>query len=358
LKGRKFLSMRRIVILAEGAFTWRRAKTATGVIHYGQDQVVAVIDSTRAGQDVAQALQVSFGAGIPIVHDIYEALKYQPDTLMIGIAPVGGALPAAWRGQVITGLSAGLDLISGLHSFLADDPELSAAAAKSGASIWDVRRPPEVQRVAAMQPHRPGSKTILLVGSDCVAGKMTTALELDLAARKRGLKSSFLATGQTGIMISGKGLPADRVISDFLAGLMEMLVLEFTEESDWVFVEGQGALGHPGYSPVALGLLHGSMPDAMIFCHKAGATTIDGYPDCPILPLKRQIEMNEAASGWPNPAHQARVVAVSLITPGMSEEEAREAIAQAEQETGLPTSDAFRFGGDKLLDVLEQHFRN
>jgi uncharacterized NAD-dependent epimerase/dehydratase family protein len=164
--------MRRIAILAEGAFTWRSAKTATGVIRYGKDRVVAVIDSTRAGQDVSQALQsASFGPGIPIVRDINEALIYQPDTLMIGIAPVGGALPQEWRWQLTTAIEAGLNIISGLHFFIADDEELLAAAEKRSVTIWDVRRPPDRQRVATLAPHRSGSHTILMVGSDCAVGK-------------------------------------------------------------------------------------------------------------------------------------------------------------------------------------------
>src|SRR5579885_1600166 len=231
--------------------------------------------------DVAQALGASFGVGIPVVRDINEALVLQPDTLLIGIAPMGGALPAAWRWQLLKAIDAGLDIISGLHFFLSEDEELRAAAEKRGVTIWDVRRPPATNRVAQFTPHRPGSHTILLVGSDCAVGKMTAALELDREAQKRGLSSAFVATGQTGIMIAGNGLPVDRIISDFVAGMVEEMVLHFASRYDWVFVEGQGALNHPGYSPVTLGLLHGALPDAMIFCHKAGATGIEGYDNCP-----------------------------------------------------------------------------
>src|SRR5579872_2133204 len=239
--------MRRIAILAEGLFEWHYGKTATGVIRYGKDPVVAVIDSTKAGQDVAQALGgAPFGQDIPVVRDIHEALAFRPDTLLIGIAPMGGALPDAWRWQLLTAIDAGLDIISGLHFFLSDDPELRAAAERKGVTIWDVRRPPDKNRVAQFLPHRQGSHTVLMVGSDCATGKMTVALELDREAQRRGLNSSFLATGQTGIMISGNGLPADRLISDFIAGLVEEMVLDFTNEHDWVFVEGQGALNHPG----------------------------------------------------------------------------------------------------------------
>ena len=348
--------MRRIAILAEGAFEWHYGKTGIGVIRYGKDPVVAVIDSTKAGQDVSQALNASFGQGIPVVRDIHEALAYQPDSLLIGIAPIGGALPTTWRWQLLAAIEAGLDIISGLHMFLADDEELRVAAAKRGVTIWDVRRPPDKNRVAEFIPHRPGSHTVLMVGSDCAVGKMTVALELDLEAQRRGLNSAFVATGQTGIMISGNGLPVDRIISDFVAGMVEEMVLDFTNKHDWVFVEGQGALNHPGYSPVTLGLIHGSMPEAMIFCHKAGTTAIEGYTNCPFPPLNRMIQFNEDTVSWVRPERPCKVVGLALMTHHLGEQEAREAVKQAEDETGLPATDVFRFGAGVLMDALSKHF--
>lgn len=349
--------MRRIAIMAEGLFEWHHGKTATGVIRYGQDPVVAVIDSTHAGMDVAQALDhPTLGKGIPVVHDIHEALTYQPDTLLIGIAPRGGALPSEWRWQLLTAIEAGLSLVSGLHFFLSDDAELRMAAEQHGVTIWDVRQPPARQRVANFTPHRVGSHTVLMVGSDCAAGKMTVALELDRIAKKRGLSSVFAATGQTGIMIANDGIPADRIIVDFVAGLVEEMVLRFTESQDWVFVEGQGALNHPGYSPVTLGLVHGSMPEAMIFCHKVGAKTIEGYPHCPLPPLNRLIQLNEDAVRWLRPDSPCKVVGLALVTQGLNDEEAQAAIQQVQEETGLPATDVWRFGADVLMDALLRHF--
>lgn len=348
--------MRRIAILAEGAFEWHYGKTATGVIRYGKDTVVAVIDSTKAGKDVSQALGGSFGKGIPVVRNIHEALMYQPDTLLIGIAPMGGALPKEWHWQLLTAIEAGLDIISGLHVFVSDDDELRAAAEKRGVTIWDVRRPPEKNLVARFIPHRPGSHTVLLVGSDCAVGKMTVALELDREAQRRGLNSAFVATGQTGIMISGTGLPVDRIISDFVAGMVEEMVLDFSARHDWVFVEGQGALNHPGYSPVTLGLIHGSMPDAMIFCHKAGATAIEGYENCPMPSLKRMIAFNEDTVSWVRPERPCKVVGLALMTHDLAEQEAQDALKQAEDETGLPATDVLRSGAGVLMDALIRHF--
>lgn len=348
--------MRRIAIMSEGALDWHDAKTAVGVIRYGKDTVVAVIDSTKAGQDVSQALNGPVGAGVPVIKDINEALGYQPDTLLIGIAPRGGALPEAWRWQLLKAIEAGLDIVSGLHFFISDDEELRTAAARRGVKIWDVRRPPNKQRVADFTPHRQGSHTILMVGSDCATGKMSTALELNQEAEKRGLNSAFVATGQTGILIAGDGLPVDRLIVDFTAGLVEEMILRYTNEHDWVFVEGQGALNHPGYSPVTLGLVHGSMPDAMIFCHKAGQTAIEGYEHCLFPTLNRLIEINEEAISWLRPDRHSKVVGFSIITNHLSEQAALDAIQQVENETGLPATDSFRFGTSKLMDALSKHF--
>jgi D-glutamate N-acetyltransferase len=348
--------MRRIAILAEGLFEWHYGKTATGVIRYSRDTVVAVIDSTKAGQDVAHALKGDIGEGIPVVQDIREALQYAPDTLLIGIAPMGGALPASWKWQLLTAIDAGLDIVSGLHVFLAEDEELRSAAEKRGVTIWDVRRPSAKNRIAEFIPHRSGSHTVLIVGSDCAVGKMTVALELDIEARRRGLSSVFAATGQTGIMISGNGIPADRIISDFIAGMTEEMVLNFTNDYDWVFVEGQGALNHPGYAAVTLGLIHGSMPDAMIFSHKVGTKTIEGFEQCPLPPLSRLIQMNEEAISWLRPDRSSKVVGLALVTHGLSDAEARAAIQQAEEETGLPATDVWRFGAGVLMDALSKHF--
>lgn len=183
---------------------------------------------------------------------------------------------------------------------------------------------------------------------------MTAALELDREARRRGMSSAFVATGQTGIIISGNGLPVDRIISDFVAGMVEEMVLDFTNKYDWVFVEGQGALNHPGYSPVTLGLIHGSMPDAMIFSHIAGATTIEGYDHCPLPSLSRMIQFNEDTVSWVRPERPCKVAGLALVTHHLSEQAARDAVKQAEDETGLPATDVLRFGAGVLMDALSK----
>lgn len=341
---------RRLVILAEGALDFHHGKTAVSLLRYRPDDVIAVIDADHAGRTTDEVL--GFGQAIAIVASVEEVLDRQPTDLVIGIAPTGGALPESWKRQLITSLNAGISVVSGLHTMLNDDPELVAAARAGGATISDVRRPPEGLEVARMRPWRPGVRVITFVGSDCAVGKMTAALELHAAASELGLRSAFVATGQTGIMLAGDGIAVDRVIGDFMAGSIEELVAGAEEAADWVFVEGQGSLFHPAYSGVTLSLLHGSHPDAMILVHIPGQETIDEYP-VPIPPLPRVIEAYEQAAAWVRPA---RVVAVALNTRHLSETDARAAIAATRRETGLPVDDPVRFGSRELMasirDVL------
>ena len=344
--------MRRVAILAEGKFNWQDAKTAVGILRYSSDQVVCIIDGANAGRDAAAVLgdPSGPGKGVPVVADVEAALSYQPETLIIGIAPIGGRLPPAWKAELLTAISAGLDITSGLHQFLGDDPELAQAAASHGVTIWDVRRPPDAlaMRISENRPHRPGSHVIYFCGTDCNVGKMTVSLECAREAQRRGLSAVFAATGQTGIMIEGSGIPADRFISDFLAGGVEAMVLDLADRFDWVFVEGQGSLIHPAYSPVTLGLLHGAAPDLLILCHEAGRTHIRQY-QVPIPPLTRVRAIYEEAAGW---LKSAPTVAVALNTYGLSDEAARKAISETERETGLPTDDPVRYGAGALLEAI------
>lgn len=347
--------MRRIAILAEGRLNLNDAKTAVGVLRYSQDTVVAVIDSANAGRDCAAVLgdPDGPGRGVPVVADFEAALANRPDTLLIGIAPQGGLLPAAWRSQILHAIAAGLTIVSGLHQFLADDPTLVTAAHEHGARIWDVRRPPEqlAMRLATGHAHRPGSQVVYFCGTDCNVGKMTVAVELDRAARRRGLSSVFAATGQTGILLAGEGIPADRFISDFLAGGTEGMVLDYAERFDWIFVEGQGSLIHPAYSAVTLGLLHGAAPDLLVLCHQAGRTHVRHF-STPIPSLGEVCRIYEEAASWLKPAP---IVCVALNTVGLDEAAARFAIDAAQQEVGLPTTDPVRYGADPLLDALLAH---
>jgi uncharacterized NAD-dependent epimerase/dehydratase family protein len=337
---------RRIAVLAEGAFTVEDAKTAVGVIRYGRDAVVAVLDSASAGRTAGEVIGV--GGSIPIVATMDEALAHAPDTLLIGIAPRGGGLPPAWRAAILGAIQAGLDVYNGLHHFFADDPEFAAAARARGVRLWDVRRPPDARLIATAEDHRPGSRTVLTVGTDCNVGKMTAALELEAEAARRGLSRTFVATGQTGILIWGDGVPLDRVISDFVAGTIEAPVLAACAERAWVFVEGQGSLFHPAYSGVTLGLMHGAAPEAMILCHQPTRRRIRGYAiEQPDLPAS--VAAYEQAANWRRPA---RVAAIALNTYDLDDAAARAAVAEATAATGLPATDPVRFGAGLLLDAL------
>jgi uncharacterized NAD-dependent epimerase/dehydratase family protein len=331
-----------LLILAEGfSGDPHHGKTARGVLAYGERPVVAIVDSTRAGESLG---------GVPIVASVAEARLYDPETALVGVATAGGRFPPAWRELLREAISAGLNVENGLHQFLADDEELSGLAAQHGAELRDLRRPPADLNVPTGANLELAATSVLTVGSDCAIGKMTVSLELDRAAKARGLASIFVPTGQTGIAIAGWGIAVDAVVSDFLAGAAERLVVEGVERGgELLFVEGQGSVTHPAYSGVTLGLIHGSAPHVFVLCHQAGATEVDGYPGQPLLPLPELVELHERLS---LPARKARVAAIALNTRTLDEDAARAAVAAAEEETGLPADDPVRFGADRLLDAV------
>ena len=334
---------RRILILAEGySDDAHYGKTMRGIVRYGPDPVVAILDSARSGESYE---------GIPIVGMVDEALPYTPTVAIVGVATQGGRFPAAWRELLKQCIAAGLDLESGLHEFMSDDPELSELAADAGVELRDLRRPPDDLNVPTGRNLELDAKVVLTVGSDCAIGKKTVAVELDLEARRRGLASVFVPTGQTGIVIAGWGIAVDAVVADFLAGAAERLVVEGAERGgELLFVEGQGSIVHPLYSGVTLGLVHGAAPHLLVLCHLAGATEIEGCPGHPIPPLPDLVELYERVS---LPRRPAKVACVALNTSQIeSDEAARAAIAAVQAETGLPTDDPVRFGSAGLLGVL------
>jgi uncharacterized NAD-dependent epimerase/dehydratase family protein len=348
-------SERRLIILAEGHFGPHDGKTAMGVIRYGPDPIVAVIDSTNAGRNVREWFDERPRFDIPIVASLAEGLalapsRAAPTALLIGIAPTGGKLPAAWRRTILEAIAAGLDILSGLHTLLGDDPELAAAAQAAGVEIIDYRRPPAREETAIGRGHGPGKHVILTVGTDCAIGKMSVALELRRAAIEAGLAAVFVPTGQTGMMIDGWGVAVDRVISDFSNGTGEWLVEQAEAKGDWIIVEGQGSLDHPAYSAVTLGLIHGTTPQAMVMVHKPGLAEhdwahIDGR-EFPLQPLSSFIKLHEQVAGIVAPS---TVVAVALNTSLYPlEADARRVIDEIAAETGLPVDDPVRFGPARL----------
>jgi uncharacterized NAD-dependent epimerase/dehydratase family protein len=337
------MAERRILILGEGfSHDPHYGKTMRGIIRYGPDPVVAILDSERAGED---------HEGIPIVGTVEEALPYEPTVAVVGVATQGGRFPPAWRDLLKASIAAGLDVESGLHEFVSEDPELTELARVHGVVLRDLRKAPAGLNVPTGANLEVDATIVLTVGSDCAIGKKTVAVELDLEARKRGIDSVFVPTGQTGIAIAGWGIAVDAVVSDFLAGAAEWLVVEGARRGGkLLFVEGQGALVHPLYSGVTLGLVHGSAPHVFVLCHAAGATEIEGSPGHPIPPLTELIELHERIS---LPARKAKVVCIAVNTAAIaSDDEARAAIAAIAKETGLPADDPVRFGAQHLLDAL------
>ena len=337
------MRLRRILVLGEGfSHDPHYGKTMRGIIRYGPDPVVAIVDSKRPGEEQD---------GIPIVATVDAALRYEPTVAVVGVATQGGRFPPAWRDLLKSAITAGLDVESGLHEFISDDPELAELARAHGVDLRDLRKPPEGLNVPTGANLAVDAKIVLTVGSDCAIGKKTVAVELDREARRGGLDSIFVPTGQTGIAIAGWGIAVDAVVSDFLAGAAESLVIEGARRGGkLLFVEGQGSLVHPMYSGVTLGLIHGSAPHAFVLCHRAGATEVEGCPGHPIPPLLELVALHEQIS---LPARKAKVACVAVNTADLeSDEGARAAIAEVAASTGLPTDDPVRFGARHLLDAL------
>jgi uncharacterized NAD-dependent epimerase/dehydratase family protein len=318
-------------------------KTMRGVLRYRRDDVVAILDSTRAGETEE---------GVPVVGTVEEAMPLGPTTALVGAVTQGGHFPPGWMKLLRSCIASGLDVENGLHVFLGDDPELRDLAAERGVELRDLRRPPAGLSTATGENLGVDATIVLTVGSDCAIGKMTVSCELDLEARRRGVRSVFVPTGQTGIAIAGWGIAVDAVVADFLAGAAERLVVEgHARGGELLWVEGQGALLHPVYSGVTLGLYHGSVPHLLVLCHEAGRTGIEGAGGGPHLipPLSELVELHER---FALPARPARVAAVALNTRALDEEEARAALAAAEAETGLPADDPVRFGAARLVDAV------
>jgi uncharacterized NAD-dependent epimerase/dehydratase family protein len=330
---------RRYVILAEGSFARNAAKTAHGLIRYGRDEIACVIDSTLAGKRVSDVLP-DLGRDAPIVGTLDEALTFSPTSILVGLAPPGGRLPAEWMETLQAAADAGIEIVSGLHQRLA--PEFS------GKPVWDVREPPEDIPLFSGEGFGVGPKVALTVGTDSAIGKMTATLEIERSAREAGLSPEFVPTGQTGIIIAGWGLCVDAVVSDFVAGASEQLVLEAARTSpDVILVEGQGSLGHPAYSGVTLGLMHGSCPDCLILCSADPAEEV--FRGVPRPDPSRTARLYEEVAALVKPAP---VVAVSLNTSGMQEKEAQNLITAISDETGLPTADPFRDSAAPILEAI------
>ena len=333
----------RVAILAEGLFAPQTAKTAIGVIRYAPYPVVAIVDSTRAGSDGADVIGV--GRGIPVVATVGDAIARGARVLLIGTAAPGGQIPESYRPILADALRSGLEIWNGLHERVLTDPALRDAAASGGGRVRELRVPPADLPIGGHRARRAGTRVVLTVGSDAAVGKMTVSLELVRALERAGRRAAFVATGQTGIAIAGQGISVDAVVADFIAGAAERIVCDAAESADWIVVEGQGSLTHPGFSGVTLGLLHGSAPDLLVLCHDASRVEVKGFPGLPIKSLRDLVPLYESAAAWTRGADaHVPVVAVALNTSALDDASAQRVIAAAATETGLPVADPVREG--------------
>jgi uncharacterized NAD-dependent epimerase/dehydratase family protein len=336
----------RLAIYVQDEFGKGSSKSAEGVLRYGLNPIACLIDSQTAGKAVSEVVGIDCDA--PIVASMAEALAHKPDALLLGTAWSGGKLPTAWRQDIITAIKSGLHVVNGLHDFLNEDAEMAALAKEHGVTLYDVRRTPEQLPVANGLVLKEKSLVVLTVGSDCSVGKMTTSLEIQKSAAKKGIQSEFVATGQTGIMIAGHGIAIDRVIGDFMAGATESMVVEASKKAELVLVEGQGSISHPGFSGVTLALLHGSAPQALVLCHRPARKCIKNT-EFPISDLNKLIGSYESLCTYLRPA---KVVAIALNTQDLSDDQALKAIDEISKLTGLPTTDPVRYSADVLFEAI------
>jgi len=334
---------RRIAVLTDGHSTPFLAKTAISLLRYRTADVAAVVDQPAAGQ-VAEQL---FGTGgqIPIVSGLTEVP--QADALYIGIAPPGGHLPEAWRPIISQAIQRGLDVVSGLHQFLSDDPDYRRAAEQRGVALIDVRKN-AFRQIAMAQGLSTSCIRIHTVGQDCSLGKMVVSLEVQRGLAAAGYQASFLATGQTGIMIAGQGVPVDCVVADFVNGAIEQLVLATQHGQQFQLIEGQGSISHPAYSAVTLGLLHGAAPDGLIYCYEAGRTHVKGLNDIPLPIPEQQIAALMAAAQL---RHPCQWIGIAVNTRQLDSQQARAEVDRAQQRFNLPACDVYRDGSQVLVQA-------
>jgi uncharacterized NAD-dependent epimerase/dehydratase family protein len=335
----------RVAVLAHEQFP-DRAKTAVGILRYADHEIVAVLDRGTAGTTVNDHL-ADLDAGTPVVESAAEAPEF--DALVVGIAPIGGGFDDSWRPDVRTAIERGADIVAGLHYFLSEDEEFAALAAEHDVELRDVRKPPGDLTVAEGIARDLDAEIVLTVGTDCSTGKMTTSLELIEAAREAGLDVGFVPTGQTGIMIAGRGIPIDRTISDFTNGAVERMLRERADEHDYLVVEGQGSIVHPAYSAVTCGILHGAMPDHLVLCHEAGREAVHGYESFPLPDPGRIAELYVDLA---DPVAPTELLGGALNTSGLDETAAERAVTEYERAIGAPAVDPVRHDAGTLANQL------
>ncbi|MGF1567666.1 MAG: DUF1611 domain-containing protein [Nodosilinea sp.] len=338
----------RIALLMHEGTQSTMGKTGLAMLRYSQSLVVAVVDYQSAGRSLVELTGID--RAIPIVDSVAAALAYQPDVLAIGIAPSGGKLPDAWFEEIEAAVKAGISIVNGLHTPMANHPAL-APWMQPNQWIWDVRQEPSGLFVGTGQASALACKRILTVGTDMSVGKMSATLELHRACLTRGLRSKVIATGQTNLMLGDDGIPLDAIRVDYASGAVERMVMQYGPDHDFIFVEGQGSLLNPA-STATLPLLRGTQPTHMVLVHRAGQTHIQNFPWVKIPDLPGVIALYEAVATAGGAFAPAPVVAVALNTGKLGPAEAEAAIAAVEAQTGLPCTDIFRHSADKILAAI------
>ena len=353
-----------IIALVEGGFNMLEAKTLIGIIRYSTKfNVSCIIDSTNSGLNSDDI--IGFGK-IPIVSSLQIALQKSKecniviDSLLLGTAPRGGILPESWRTIIIDAMKHKLNIINPLHHMFNEDKEFKNTSLENAVTMWDVRKQQIPNRVPDLSAHKLKENIILTVGTDCNVGKMTSAININNKLNDEGYNSVFVPTGQTGILIEGWGTSVDEIICDFASGISEALVLKGSElckkkgveEVSFIIVEGQGSLIHPCYSGVTLSLLHGVAPDALILCHHCTRTHIRRFT-VPIPPLNEYIDIHNSLTKNIKPCP---IIAISLNTTGLSDEEAKNEIERVSNETGLPTTDPIRYDSSIITETIKHFF--
>lgn len=335
-----------LAIFMEDTFGKPFGKMGYGILRFSQNPIVCIIDSTQAGRKAGDVMPKSPQPNCPIVATVAEAAALGAKALLLGSAPSGGLIPETWYPALDQAVNAGLSLVNGLHQRLND----RYRSLQPGQWIWDIRQEPAGLGVGKGRARELAAQRVLIVGTDMANGKMTTGLLMLEEARRRGVKAQFLATGQIGIAICGRGVPLDAIKLDYACGAIEKGVLELAD-ADLIIVEGQGSLLHPG-STATLPLLRGSCPTAMILNHRADRQTLRDFAWLKIPPLSEVAALYEAVASCCGSFPAAKVTGIALNTAELDDDEARAAIARFEDETGLPATDCVRFGPEKLVDSL------
>ncbi len=334
---------RSIVILTEGYTNPHTAKTASCMLRYRPEEIVALLDGTQRGKTSQDLLGVG---QFPVIGSLAEAPT--ANTLLLGIAPPGGKIPATWRPIICEAIRRRMNIWSGLHDFVSDDAEFRGLAQQHGVQLIDVRKNNE-HEIARRIGLRPDCLRVHTVGHDCSVGKMVASVEITNGLKRKGQRAKFIATGQTGIMVEGDGCPIDCVVADFVAGAAEKMVLKHQHDHEILVVEGQGSLVHPSYSGVTLGLLHGCAPHALILVYEVGRTTVTGVEHVAIPPLAEVKRMNEIMS---NANFRCEVIGIAMNGRKLSPADAAAERQRVCQEFGLPVCDVIRNGPEELVDAV------